>query len=617
MTGKYISAAWLALAAIILCFCSALPVRAQLLGGPPPAQLQLEFAQDPDGDPLGVARLIPDQGWYAYANDSGDSGMPTELSARLLPPNGEEKSGLAVAYPPGEEKPDPVEPSLTARVYDGSTPLFITLPQNANAGDALSVTLHVLMCSAKSCQPGRLTASAELPPTAALKPAQEHPWWPTYLLALQETVQPAPEAEPAQAPTTSGARLELEPRYFQESLEVSGLVEAILLALLAGFILNFMPCVLPVIGLKLGTFVTACGLENDQERQRSFRTHNLFFSLGVVLYFLFLAGVFSLLGMAWGQIFQQPKVVMLLACFVFALALSLMGLYHLPIVDVASVPGEDRRPRVSAFVTGLLATLLATPCSGPLLGGVLAFALTGPPLVVATVLSSVGLGMAAPYLLLAAKPGLVRFMPRPGAWNVHLERFVGLVLAGTCIYLLSVLPKAFQLRALILMWLIALVAWAVPLFGGLKHSDLRRTLARLAGAAVLALAIWFAMQPLAKSVQWTTYSEDYLQANLGKKRLLVDFTADWCVSCKFLERTTFRPGNLATWARDYDLHYVQVDLTGDNPEGQRLLAALGAQSIPTVALFPAGDGANTPLVLRDLFTSSAMDQALLRMFDGK
>lgn len=612
--------AWLGLLFVLV----AAGAHAQLFGGPPPADLELNFAIQPDtgrdngGLPMAAAVLKPHDGWYAYAREPGDVGTPADLEAKLATPGSLAFTTLGVAYLPGEEKPDPLDPALMSRVYDGPTPFFIPLPANAEPGDQLELTLNVLMCSASSCKPGIIERVATLPDPATLGPAEGEPWSqidqavtdaPQQAAEAPVLVQ-APAAPPEPVIDQAPARLELTPRYHQTGLEVKSLAKAMLLALAAGFLLNFMPCVLPVIGLKLGTFVNVCGQGDKVERRNAFRVHNLYFALGVLVYFGVLAVAFSLLDMAWGEMFQRPSVVLVLTCVVFAMSLALMGVYNLPIIDVGHAPDEERRPRVGAFVTGLLATLLATPCSGPMLGGVLAFALTGPPLIVASVLFCVGLGMAAPYLVLTAFPGLARFMPCPGAWNLHLERFLGLVLAGTCIYLLSILPKDYQLRALALMWLTALVAWAVPLLGGLKHGRARRLAVKTVGFVLLGAGMAFAISPLAKPLQWQTYSEEYLLAAMGKERLLLDFTADWCVSCKFLEQTTFSPGNLAEWAETYGLRFIKVDLTAENPEGQRLLAALGAKSIPTVAVFPDGDGADQPLVLRDLFTASDFEEAM-------
>ena len=300
---------------------------------------------------------------------------------------------------------------------------------------------------------------------------------------------------------------------------------------------------------------------------------------------------------------------------VFALGLSLFGVYSLPVIDLKGGPDTSHNPKASAFFTGVLATLLATPCSGPFLGGVLAWALLQPPQVVAAVFSCIGLGMALPYLLMALRPSLVRFFPRPGAWTLYLEKLVAFFLLGTCIYLLQILPPSYMFQALILLWVTALGLWVWGKLTNLSQTAIKRWSIRSAAMAlILACAAW-AVQPPQPEPHWQEFSAVEFQQMLGRERMLVDFTADWCVSCKYLEKTTLVAANLDDWRDDYGLIFVRVDLTGDNPDGMALLSALGSKSIPLVAVFPAGEGANAPLVLRDLFRTATMDAALENLFN--
>lgn len=613
------TAAFTLLLLALLCWFP-LPTDAQT-AGTPPLDISLEFARlpagatDTDADIVVAVAVTPEQGWYAYANQPGSLGQPTVLDALLAG----EGQALAVRYPPGIRKPDPFTPEEVVNLYLGQFRLFVLLPPDAAPSAELSLRLSLLLCSDKSCMPVVLDRTATIPEAGGLPSASDLPWWSEFQSAAGGATEAAepPQAEVASEATAPASEWSFDPRYYEANLEVTGLWKAVLLALVAGFVLNFMPCVLPVVSLKISSLVSSHArgqAEDVPARRKAFTEHNLYFAMGILAYFLALSLVLSFLELAWGELFQNPTLIMILAAVVFALSLSLFDVYTLPIINLRGSVAESGSPRTSAFMTGILATLLATPCSGPFLGGVLAWALLQPTLVVAMVFMSIGAGMALPYLLMSAWPGLVRFFPKPGAWTVKLERIVGFFLLATCIYLLNILPETLILSALVLLWVTGVGFWIWGAWTNLNQSTRKRWTIRSAALALIVAAAAWAVQPPARSVHWREFSSQEFQGLLGEERILVDFTADWCVSCKFLEQTTLTEKNLAKWQKEHGLVYVRVDLTGQNPEGMALLRALGSQSIPVVAVFPKGQGANRPLVLRDLFTSSTLNNALDRLF---
>lgn len=553
-----------------------------------------------DAKVLAVLFVTPSQGWYTYSDRPGSVGLPTRLTAEL-----EGEGPLAVLYPDGERKPDPGDPTQSVETYHGTTPLFVPLPAEARAPFRLAARLDLLLCASDKCLPVHLSLPA-VSKAADLSPAGQQPWWPR-LLAASERFQaraetPTPAARAAQ---DSGETWHLTPSYFQSASEVATLLPAVLLGLLAGMILNFMPCVLPVVSLKLTALLSGASGGDEHHRQRLFREHNLFFALGVLLYFLFLSVLLGLTGLAWGQIFQQPVVALALAALIFALALSLLGLFSLPMLNLMF--RESTHPRSQALITGVLTTLLATPCSGPFLGGVLGWALLQPPLVIGAVFLAIGLGMASPYLAMVVSPGFVRFLPKPGPWIAYVEKGVAFFLLGTCIYLLNILPTDHLVPALVLLWVTTLAAW---LLGRATRAERR---AGTWGLRVLALALFaavfvWAVQPRPRTA-WAEFEAATFRAQLGQTNILVDFTADWCPTCKVLEQTVLTPARLASWKEEYGLTLVRVDLSRSNPEGERLLAALGSKSIPLLAVFGA-KAPDRPLVLRDLFTGGQVGQAL-------
>jgi len=564
-----------------------------------------------EAERLIVLFVEPDAGWYTYAHAPGGFAKPTRLSASLG------GKALQVLYPLGTPKDNLLTPGATIRAYEGLTPLFLPLPGSARPASTLEARLELLLCTREKCFPARLDLAFPLP-SGALPDARSQPWWPKLLdAAKRASIEPqaldgssaAVDEKPApvSAKTSPNDWSDLTPQYHLPELEVSGLIKAILLGLLAGLILNFMPCVLPVISIKLSGLMASSSGSNIKARHDKFREHNLYFALGILLYFLLLSAVLGATGLAWGPLFQEPLVVMALTAFVFALSLSLLGVFSLPIVDL-KFDQMTTHPKLQALLTGLLVTLLATPCSGPFLGGVLGWALMQPPWIISSVMVAIGVGMALPYLFLALFPILVRMFPKPGPWAGHLEKAVGLLLVGTCIYLLSILPAARLIPALILLWFTAAGAWTWGTAGpGLD--SVKGVLLKLVAALLLGLGLWIGFRASASTAHLTPYSEASLRAVLGKKTVLVGFTADWCPSCKLLEQTTLTPGRLGDMKDRYGLNLMQADLTENNPEAEALLHALGSKSIPVWAIFPQ-NAPDRPLVLRDLFTPAQLEKAL-------
>lgn len=567
----------------------------------------LPSENDFNADLLAVLTITLEDGWHTYAHTPGDLGKPTTLLAQL----GDGKP-LAVIYPDGHTTQDSFNPDATVNVYEGEERFFVPLPKTVQIPFTVLANLELLFCSETKCLP----AQAELPFDATqiapqtIAKADTQPWWPDFLEMShrQPLEQKTPTSQLTPSTTPVDIQWDFSPVYAQPGLEVGGLVTAILFGLLAGLILNAMPCVLPVISLKLSGVLASSSLDDDNERRRVFRTHNVLFSLGIMSWFAMLALVLGFTGQAWGEIFQQSWMIIILTAIVFALSLSLFGLYSLPVIDL-KFDQESANPKTQAYFTGLLATLLATPCSGPFLGGVLGWALIQPPLVILTVFLSIGLGMTTPYMLLTAFPSLVRFLPKPGAWVQVVEKIVAFFLAGTCIYLINILPDSQLLPMLILMWLTVPAAWlwgkAAP---GMPSS--KRWTYRLAGVLVFTTALTWTLNPQEQQFHWNEFNASEVAEQVGQTPMLIDFTADWCPTCKVIEQTVLTQENLAIWKKKYNVTFVRVDLTENNPEGEKLLHALGSKSIPVAALIGTGKEARSPVVLRDIFTASQLENLL-------
>lgn len=543
---------------------------------------------------LAVFFLNPASGWHTYANSHAE--YPTVISGTA------DGAPLTTFYPPATRDLDPLDPTRSVDLYTGQTLFFLPLPATHDAH--INVAFSALLCTTTTCQPVKTSLELRLVSPDTLPEAQSQPWWPIFATARAATDPPSGQAVPDTIEKTAP---QFQARYFAPGLEVSTLSRAAFLAFLAGIILNFMPCVLPVLTLKLRACIPV--VDGQPGRQgKAFCAHNRYFALGIVSYFLALAAIISVTGMVWGQIFQEPSAIIVLTSIVFALSLSLLGVYDLPLIDLKAKP-RPHHPRMEAFLTGVLATVLATPCSGPFLGGVLAWALIQPPHIIALVLSCIGLGMATPYLVLAFFPNLYRYMPRPGAWTLHLERVLGLLLAATSIYLLGLLPVTLYPRVLTLLWFIALAAWIWGKWTHLGQSTRRRASIRSLAVLLVAGAGVLLFQPAQQMDPWHNFNQEQFEAALGQENLIVDFTADWCPNCKFLEQTVLTPEKSARLAKEFNAQLLRVDLTRQDPKLMALLESLGARSIPVLAIFPR-TRPQSPLVLRDLFTSGQLREAL-------
>lgn len=582
---------------------------------------------------------------HAYARESGDAGRPTNMTFRLG--DGE---ALPVWYPRGDMQRDYYDKDATVNVYGNGTALFVRLPGDA-AGSAYTAQLSLLVCTRRNCLPVELPLKGVVP--ASLPDAARQAWFqdwqklaaappeeagsgtggkaPRFSLAgggdgtgnggvtwttvAPELTDALPSSEAPLPPPPGEFDFQLEPRYSAEALEITHLGKALLLGLAAGLLLNAMPCVLPVLTLKI-TGLLLLGGKNNPRGLRRFREHNIFFSLGVITLFTILALILGGADLMWGQLYQQQSVLLVLLVLIFLMGLSMMGVFTLPIIDLKAGT-RCANHRLQAYLSGLVSTFLATPCSGPLLGGVLGWAFTQPLFSIMVVFWAVGLGMALPYILFCIWPQLAQLLPRPGEWMKTFERIVGFCLLGTALYLLSILPMQLHLQVLMVLLLTSFGAWLWGRFCGLSTPPLRRKLGAVAGLTLLVLSLVWVLQPAPPLPQWKNFTPHEFAQELGKKPMLLEFTADWCPNCKFLEATVLTDERLRRWKARYGMELVRVDLTAPNAFATRLCEALGSKSIPVTALFPAGDNARRPVVLRDVYSVDDLEHALDAAFGDR
>jgi len=539
--------------------------------------------------------------WYTYADDPGGMGKPTRLS-------GTSASGATITprYPEPIVKPDAFDPDSMVNTYKSGTKLFAIVPADEPVFP-VTLQLDLLLCHPTKCVPARLDLTFGDPglDISTLPPADKQPWWNTFQQLTRQT-----STQPVEAVTDSAQSTivdwQFTPTYLQPGLEVASLLSAILMGLLAGLILNIMPCVLPVVSLKLSALLGANATTDGKDPIAAFREHNLFFVLGVLSFFLFLAIVLGATGKAWGALFQYRWLVLAMAAIIGALGLSLFGLFHLPVIDL-KFGATHANPRKQAFFTGMLTTLLATPCSGPFLGGVLSWALIQGPLIIAIVFISIGIGMSSPYLLMVLNPKLARFLPKSGPWIEYVEKGIAFFLLGTAFYLVAIAIGSESLRILAPLWAILLGGWLWVRTQSANATT--RWGVRVAALILLAASVIWTMPSEVETNPWDSFDPITLQQSIGKEILLVDFTADWCPTCKILEATVMTNENVRRWKEEYTIKFIKVDMTERDPEAEALLKALGSRSIPTAAIFTKSNPLS-PVVLRDLFTVDQLENIM-------
>jgi thiol:disulfide interchange protein DsbD len=416
-----------------------------------------------------------------------------------------------------------------------------------------------------------------------------------------------------------------------------GVILAVALAFLGGMILNLMPCVLPVISFKVLGFIKLAG----QNRAVIFN-HGLAFCFGVLLSFWVLAGALLVLqsygkAVGWGFQLQEPMFVMVLASLVFIFALSLFGVFEMgsSLIGMAGRAGannSNRNELVSSFLSGILATAVATPCTGPFLGSAVGFAVTLPPMEAMAIFTAIGLGMSFPYMALAAFPSLLKYMPKPGAWMETFKQIMGFMMVATAIWLLWVFGAqtgSLAMALLLVAFLVfAVAAWIYGRWGSPVRSPRTRFIGQLVAAGLLGLGAYTAYvsatpwaeamggvaveetaQSKAIASAWEEFSPERV-AELRSKGtpVFIDFTAKWCLICQ--------ANHMVLVGEEVSKEFAArgvVRMKADWTKRDDIIAAelkkLGRNSVPLYVLYGT-DAEEAPQILPQFLTKDNVTDAL-------
>ncbi len=358
-------------------------------------------------------------------------------------------------------------------------------------------------------------------------------------------------------------------------------------AFLAGLILNVMPCVLPVIGIKIMSFVNQAGSKPGR-----LIFLNVAFTAGIIAVFMVLATLAVFFGFGWGDLYKDVRFTIVMVSVLFVFALSFVGVWEIPIpgfVGTAGGAAQKQEGFFGAFVKGVFSTLLATPCSGPMLVPAVVWAIAQPAWITYLVFFFMGLGMASPYLVLGFMPGLAKMLPRPGAWMETFKILMGFLLLGAVVFFFGSITKKYQSSTLTFMIFLGMACWIVGKISMLDTAGTKFKVWIKAGAlsCVGALVAFYFLIPQYE-LKWERYSKSTLESYLAEGRtVFVDATADWCFTCKTNEFTSFNRKATYDFFEQNNIVALKADNTEESKEIKMLLDGLGntANGLPYYAIY--------------------------------
>ncbi len=404
-------------------------------------------------------------------------------------------------------------------------------------------------------------------------------------------------------------------------------------AFLGGMILNLMPCVFPILSIKVMNFLQMSG--DDPKKAK---LHGWVFGAGVIISFLILAGLLLLLRaggqqLGWGFQLQSPPFIAFMTFLMFGLGLSLMGVFEIgnSLMNVAgsAKTGDGLK---GSFFSGVLATILATPCTAPFMGTALGAAITMPAIAALLVFAVLGLGMAIPYIILSSFPALMKKLPKPGAWMETFKQFMAFPLFATAIWLAWVFGQQVGIDGLtnlmIGLLLLSMGIWILNRWKATQISNVTRIVSRAFVILLIAGGFFISAssspqqatttsssngsQTDSYGIEWQAYSQQQLDQHLAEeKNVFIDFTAAWCITCKANERVVFSSDEVKQKFEDMNFVMMKADWTNRNPEITRALESFGRNGVPLYVIY--NEELDEPMILPQLLTPGIVLDALNKL----
>lgn len=514
------------------------------------------------------------EGWHTYYKDAGDAGLPTELKWTL--PDG---------FSAGEiDWPTPLkmtEGTLNINAYIGKTtlPVTITTPQKL-AEKTYNFKVKALWLACKDiCIPEEQDLSIELPVSST-----------SSLLGETEAIQKNVDVK---AGLLRNAR--------NDNMD-SSLFIILALAFLGGLVLNIMPCVLPVLSMKALALVRKSGKSSAHTIP-----HGVAYTLGIMLSFAMIAGLLIMLqqggeAIGWGYQMQSPAFVGFLIYLLFLVGLSLSGAFHLPVL-LGGVGGNlaSEASIRGSFFTGILATMVATPCTAPFMASAVGASLTLPAWAAMLVFLAIGFGLAFPFLLISIFPSCLKFLPKSGAWTERFKEFLAFPMYASVIWLLWVLGLQVGIGGvgLVLTGLlfIVFILW-------LKRGKLFSFLLALA----VIIATLFNVSSDEKMPEVAYSKQALAELRSQGKAVFVDATAAWCITCQINKQVALNTTKTKDAFAKNGVVLMVADWTKKNPEITELLHGFGYNGVPLNVFYPANNG--EPIVLPQILSEDMVIEVI-------
>ncbi len=613
----------------ILLFATAIFAEEFNMNNMPPPEAGMQYSTGPlqKGSSVTIEIVIPDN-WHVNANIAADE---------FLKPSSIEISAKGVHF--GEPKwPEPIKEysealDLENLVFKGY--FQITLPVESVDADYDSLTtqatFHYQACDNSIClAPSQVTFGLGPLGFTTRRASRDDAGNATEKAAASATSE-AKESSPS---ATSNV---LKSAAGNAAESATGTFILLLSALFGGLILNLMPCVLPVLSLKLFSLI-----KQSRESRKRLLVLGTSTTLGILASFWALAGIVAAVkagggNAGWGMQFQSAGFIAFMVVILSAFAMSFFGVFEIWLPGSATTKMDKAGRKQGfwgAFFTGALLVLLSTPCSAPFLGTAMGFAFTASTPVLFLFFTAAGVGLALPYMLVSVFPKVLKAFPKPGAWMVTLQKIMGVLLLGTVAWLLWVVHEQAGNVGVGIFAAISLLSIAMSFaIGNIAPPGVaffREVLS--VGSAVMILAvIWFALASpkfeaevdaifKARSVQlitedgWYRYTPELIE-ELAKsgRTVFIDATADWCLTCKANEAAVLNRDDFKRAMDSLNVARVKADWTRETPEVTALLRSMGKSGVPAYAIYPAGD-ASKQIVLPELLTTDGIVEKIVTSY---
>lgn len=542
------------------------------------ARLVSEFSAITAGKKAHVGVVLDAQdGWHTYYKEPGDAGLPTTIKWQL--PEG--FSAGEIEWPSPEKF---AEGDLTTYGYTGQTllPVTITIPDKLKESSySMTADVQWLVCK-DICIPESKTVSIELQVVPKPEPSAD-----ADLFTQQKQLAPASYISPAT------------------------LLITLSLALLGGLILNVMPCVLPILSLKTLALVKKSGHVRKHTAK-----YGIAYTLGILFSFASIAAL--LIGLqhggeaiGWGFQMQSPVFVGFLIYLLFLVGLNLSGAFHLPVLFGNTSHKLNENSIQGSFFTGVLATLVATPCTAPFMASAVGAALTMPPWAAMLIFLSLGLGLALPFLLISIFPGLLRFLPKPGAWMEKFKELLAFPMYASVVWLLWVLGMQTGIDGVaIILYGLLLIMFMLWLHKAVGRCSLPHRLFSIIATIIMLTAMLFYLGKTDKDeMNYTPYSAAALASLRSEgKAVYVDATAAWCITCQLNKHRALDTARTRQAFKDHNVTLMIADWTNKNVEITEFLRGFGHNGVPLNVFYPASGG--EPVVLPQILSEDMVIEAV-------